>query len=104
MQNIYDLIDSVSEEAEALVADMTEVRDISVLGLDPRAAARMWVNNDCVAVRAGSDRSLQYYGGFEYVDSDYRKDFGEFVFYLAEDSRVQDCIDNLEDHLMEQTG
>jgi hypothetical protein len=58
------------------------------LGLDRRAAYRLWVTDEVIAVTKNCDRSLQYYGGFEYVDKDYRKEIGEWVFYSAEDDRV----------------
>ncbi len=55
----------------------------------PRAANRLWIGSDFIAVRKHDDRSLQYYGGFEYVDKEHRTECGEYVFYSTEDDRVQ---------------
>jgi hypothetical protein len=38
---------------------------------------------------------LDYYGGFEYIDSDYVKTYGEYVFYSADADRVQEVLENL---------
>ena len=58
------------------------------LGLDRRAAYRLFVTEEVIAITKNCDRSLQYYGGFEYVDKDYRTEIAEWVFYSAEDDRV----------------
>ncbi len=58
------------------------------LGLDRRAAYRLFVTEEVIAVIKSNDRSLQYYGGFEYVDKDYRTEIAGWVFYSAEDDRV----------------
>ena len=58
------------------------------LGLDRRAAYRLFVTDEVIAVTKNCDRSLQYYGGFEYIDKEYRQEIGEWVFYSAEADRV----------------
>ncbi len=60
-------------------------------GLDARCG-RIWVCMDCIAVEQGNDRTLQYYGGFEYVDKEYRTELGDWVFYSAEDERVAEQL------------
>jgi hypothetical protein len=62
-------------------------------GLDRRSGYRIWVSPDAVAIPKQNDGSLQYYSGFEYVSKELRREYGDWVIYLAEDSRVQDCID-----------
>ena len=62
-------------------------------GLDRRAGYRIWVSPDAVAIPKHNDNSLQYYGGFEYCSKELRREYGDWVIYLAEESRVQDCID-----------
>lgn len=59
------------------------------MGLDTRARAWcMWVSRDGIAVK-GSTRSLDYYGGFEYVDSDAITKIGDITFYSIDDDRVR---------------
>lgn len=85
--------------AEKIERDFTEVKP-EALGLDNRAGYRLYVSTDeeLVAVKKSHDRTLQYYGGFEYVDADYRKEVGDYVIYEAYDNRVQDCLERFAEY------
>lgn len=85
--DLYELIEKANELAEAFVNNLTEVKP-EALGLDKRAGYRLYVGEDVIAVTLADDRSLQYYGGFEYVDTECRSVVGEYVFYSSEDGRV----------------
>lgn len=82
-----DLLDSVDRLVRDFMDKATEVT-AEDLGLDRRAAYRLFITDEVIAVPKGADRVLQYYGGFEYVDKEYRKELGDWVFYSAEDDRV----------------
>lgn len=88
-----DLLDSVDKLVRAFMDKAVEVT-AEDLGLDRRAAYRLFITDEVIAVPKGDDRVLQYYGGFEYIDKEYRKELGDWVFYSAEDDRVQDCLDH----------
>lgn len=62
------------------------------IGLDDRCGT-MYINQEYIAVDKWRDGTLAYYGGFEYVDKSCRQEFGDYVFYSREDSRVADHID-----------
>ena len=85
--DLFELIDNISELTDNFIGNM-ELVPANRLGLDPRCG-KLFVSPDCIGVYKGNDRTLQYYGGFEYVDLDYRHEMGEYVFYSYEDSRVQ---------------
>jgi len=85
-------LDEVAELAHRRVRNMDET-DAKKLGLDIRAGYRLWVDAECVVIHKSHDRSLQYYGGFEYVDSEFRVECGDYVFYTRDGSRVEDAID-----------
>ena len=89
--NLFKLIDEVTELTDNYVSNM-EMVPANRLGLDIRCG-KVFVSPDCIGVYKGNDRTLQYYGGFEYVDIDYRYEFGDYVFYGSEDNRVRDCLD-----------
>ena len=89
--NLFSLIDGVTELTDGYVANM-ELVPANRLGLDPRCG-KLFISPDCIGVYKGNDRTLQYYGGFEYVDLDYRYEFGDYVFYSYEDSRVQNHLE-----------
>jgi hypothetical protein len=92
--DLFELIDEVTEITDNYVAQMWQV-PAKQLGLDHRCG-KLFANADCIAVYKANDRALQYYGGFEYVDTEFRHEMGEFVFYSAEDDRVQG---HLQDYL-----
>jgi hypothetical protein len=85
--NLFKLIDEVTELTESYIGTMEKV-PANLLGLDPRCG-KLFVSPDCIAAYKANDRALQYYGGFEYVDSEFRHEMGDYVFYSYEDSRVQ---------------
>ena len=76
-----------------------------LLGLDYRCGrVHISVEEDFIAVN--STYSIEYYGGFEYIDSDYKTTIGHITFYSSEHSRVRDAIDyykeNTENNNQEQ--
>ena len=87
-----DFIGTVSDLAEELLLDAEEVSP-SQLGLDSRAGYQLYAGEDFIAVDFRNDRSLQYYGGFEYIDSEHRTVVGGYVFYSDEASRVEKALD-----------
>lgn len=90
--SIYDLIDSIEEKTRRFVNDNMDLVPASDAGLDMRCG-RLFINEDGIAVSKDYDRMLQYYGGFEYVDKDYRHELGEFVFYSVDDDRVREHVE-----------
>ena len=63
-----------------------------LLGLDYRCGrVHISVEEDFIAVN--STYSIEYYGGFEYIDSDYKTTIGHITFYSSDHSRVRDAID-----------
>ena len=89
-----DFCEQMTEKARRFVGQMTEVK-AKQLGLDPRSFYGVaYADESAIVVSKDQDRSLQYYGGFEYVDKDYRREVGDYVFYLAEDDRVREHLDH----------
>lgn len=88
---VYNKAEELAEEA---LSDAKELR-AEVLGLDPRAAYRLWAGEDFIACRTSEDRGLQYYGGFEYIEREHRQELGGYIFYSAASERVQGHLDNL---------
>lgn len=81
------LRDQINELVEDALAEATRHKPPE-LGLDMRSACRIYRGEDFLAVTLRDDRSMQYYGGFEYVDKAYRMEAGEYVFYYTDDDRV----------------
>ena len=66
------------------------------LGLDPRCATSIYVQDKCVIIKSSNDRNLRYYGGFEYVEAEHRLRLGDYVIYSSESTRVQHHLQFLE--------
>lgn len=84
-----ELKDRLDEMAEEL-RDSATAANPSVFGLGMRVGYRLYITEaqDAILVAKHNDRTLQYYGGFEYVDKDYRLELGAYVLYSADDPRV----------------
>jgi hypothetical protein len=88
------LMDEVSNRVERFInREMEQVYASRDIGLDPRCGS-IYINEDCIAVDKCRQGTLEYYGGFEYVNKDYRYEMGGYVFYLALDSRVAEHIES----------
>ena len=85
--NLFKLIDEVTELTDSYVGGNMELVPANRLGLDIRCG-KVFVSPDCIAIHKANDRAVQYYGGFEYVDKEFRHEMGDYVFYSAEDGRV----------------
>ena len=86
--NLFKLIDEVTELTDSYVGGNMELVPANRLGLDPRCG-KVFVSPDCIAIHKANDRAVQYYGGFEYVDKEFRHEMGDYVFYSHEDDRIQ---------------
>lgn len=64
------------------------------LGLDSRCGT-VYVGEDFIATPHPG--TLDYYGGFEYIDSDYTQSLGDWKLYLNGDDQVADALSHLEE-------
>lgn len=87
-----DLIDTINDSVATHIASNMQEAYPEAFGLDNRCARTMFFDDYCIAVLKHHDRNLQYYGGFEYVDQQYRVEIGNYVFYMGEDERVADHL------------
>jgi hypothetical protein len=92
MENLYDLVQEVESRVEEIISSFDKVKP-EELDLDNRSAWRLYVNHDYIACRNSDRRTLDYYGGFEYVDSSYVLVLGNYTFYSRYDERVDGHID-----------
>ena len=71
-----------SEKEDELLEHIGRIEKVSAakLGLDPRAGY-VRVLDDGIIVDSGSIRSMNYYGGFEYVDESAITRFGDFTYF-----------------------
>jgi hypothetical protein len=93
MNSIYNFIEELNDKIYTRTQNMTLV-SADKLGLDNRAGYRLFIDNECIIVDKRNDRDLSYYGGFQYVDKDFRNEIGDYVIYTNGDDRVLMCLTN----------
>lgn len=93
--NILDLADEVQDMVERQVAGMRRV-SATELGLDQRCGFA-YVDEDmqAIVVDDARARSFNYYGGFEYIDSEDKRQLGDYVVYMDTSDRVRDALECL---------
>ena len=72
------------------------------VGLDARAGY-LFISTEEGWIASRNTRSLEYYGGFEYIGEEYRVTVGEITFYSSDHSRVADALEYY-NALQEQQG
>ena len=89
-----DLLHDVSEMVTQSLADAKSVNP-TALGLDRRSSwSDLKVTDEFIAVPESQDRTMRYYGGFEYVKDEHRTVLGDWVFYSVESNRVREHLSN----------
>jgi acyl-CoA reductase-like NAD-dependent aldehyde dehydrogenase len=95
--SILDVMDEITYGLERYVSGMERV-SADKLGLDIRCG-RVYIDRDERVIVGDSARSLDYYGGFEYIkEGEGRTTIGDYVIYNG-DNRVEDCFDCLEEEV-----
>jgi len=93
-QQIDAMIDQYFEDASVKRVSAEDV------GLDARAGY-LFVSTEEGWIASRNTRSLEYYGGFEYIGIEYRVTVGDFTFYSEDNSRVADAIEYYEQQVIE---
>ena len=92
-KQIEQLIDGYFEDSNAIRISAEEI------GLDRRAGT-VFVSTEegWIAAVGGNIRSLEYYGGFEYVSDEDKLSVGDTTFYSNDSNRVSDAIECYNDN------
>jgi len=99
MSNIFDEVhEKANEIVNEVMGDLMRFdRDSrSKSGLDPRAlGGECYFGPDVIVTTINGRKSLDHYGGFEYIDEEYVVTVGDFVFYSDEEPRVRKVLERL---------
>lgn len=96
------------EEINSMIEEYIEANfhrvNAYVCDLDPRAAFELFVNDDAIVCRKSRVGSLDYYGGFEYIEKEYRAELGDYVFFFnyGGEERIADAINSALDAIAEK--
>lgn len=90
---LYDLIEQMGQQIQEHLENNAQEVAAENVGLD-RRCGNIWICDDCVVIPRHMKGTVEYYGGFEYIDPSYVSQVGDWVVYFTEggDDRVQDCI------------
>lgn len=90
----YEMQDEVNEIVGQYVDKMESINAADI-GLDIRAGYSLLINveDGVIGCLKNYRSSLDYYGGFEYVESVCIEVLGDYVFYTG-GGRVEDCIEH----------
>ena len=66
--------------------------DAEAVGLDARAGS-VFISTEEGWIASRNTRTLEYYGGFEYIDIEDRVTVGDVTFYSSDHSRVADALE-----------
>ena len=95
-EQIEQMVDQYFEDASAIRVSAEAV------GLDARAGY-LFISTEEGWIASRNTRSLEYYGGFEYIGEEYRVTVGEITFYSSDHSRVSDALE-YHNAIQEQQG
>jgi len=92
---MYKLNETIEKAVQKYIeeSDVVEIgaHGLEELGLDFRCG-RILISVDEGFVASCSPRSIEYYGGWEYIDSEFKLDAGDYRFYDREADRVDAVI------------
>ena len=94
--DILEIVDQATKDFKEALMELPKV-NARELGIDERAG-RVWIDVDNGLIIAGSGfvRTLDYYGGFEYVDDESVTEFAGYKIYHDSSERVMEALDAYE--------
>jgi len=96
-----DMLDAITEVVERNIRTNFVQQPASAVGLDIRCG-RVYVdtNDQVIAVANYNVRTIDYYGGFEYIkEGEGRITVGDYTFFTTESDRVNDCFEALSEDI-----
>ena len=92
---MWELQEQIAQLVDQYFEDSSAVRvSAAKIGLDHRAGyVFVSVEEGWIAVSSVHKGSLDYYGGFEYVDYNHREEILDFTFFASGCSRVDDALE-----------
>jgi hypothetical protein len=95
IMEFYDLTDEINELVEKFLTNVKSA-PAEEFWLDKRCGTLLY-GDDFIAVENRSLRSLNYYGGFEYVEKEHITTLGDYTFFSDESDRVRNALDFIHD-------
>jgi hypothetical protein len=91
----FELFEEIDNLVEEFIKDCVPLTSSDVHVIDAqRSFYSGWTDEDrtVLIIPAGARSTLDYYGGFEYVDKSCVREIGNYVFYEAKAGRVAEAL------------
>ena len=91
-----ETLDQIREDVENMVMEMCQgMEQVHHLpNIDQRAGHNFWVDSKKVITSLENQVRLDYYGGFEYVESEYKVILGDYVIFSRDHERVDNACED----------
>jgi hypothetical protein len=92
---MYNLLNKFDRDFEIMLngSDYTKAEP-EAFGLDRRSFGYAYTDGfDYIIINKVDDRSVKYYGGFEYVNDSDRQEYGNWIIYSSAATRVFDALE-----------
>ena len=93
IESLYDMMEDVNSQVKFYIDHNMKRCTPEELGLDIRSGRELFVSEDGIAVHNGNRSTLDYYGGFEYVNKGCVQSLGNYTFYLVDNDRILGCVE-----------
>jgi len=93
---MWELQEQIEQMVDQYFEDSSAIRvSAEAVGLDARAGY-VFISTEEGWIASRNTRSLDYYGGFEYISEEHKVTVGEITFYSNDHSRVADALEYYE--------
>lgn len=96
--SMLDLHEEITRMIEEKLENEYTLVTAEQLGLDRRAGYNLYISEHEIVVANCHLGSLNYYGGFEYINKDYILALGDYTVFTDDDSRVMEALEYYHEH------
>ena len=90
---MWELQEQIEQVVDQYFEDAAAIRvSAEAVGLDARAGY-VFISTEEGWIASRNTRSLDYYGGFEYISEEHKVTVGEITFYSNDHDRVADALE-----------
>jgi len=90
---MWELQEQIEHMVDQYFEDSSAIRvSAEAVGLDARAGY-VFISTEEGWIASRNTRSLDYYGGFEYISEEHKVIVGEITFYSNDHDRVADALE-----------
>jgi hypothetical protein len=92
---MYNLLNKFDRDFEIMLNSSDYIKvEPEAFGMDRRSFGYAYTDGfDYIIINKVDDRSVKYYGGFEYINDSDRQEYGNWIIYSSAATRVFDALE-----------